>query len=321
MISLQPWFKLIRWSNLAIIALTQFMVRYCIIQPMIEFMNIDMQLELSSLNFFLLVLSTLLIAAAGYVINDYFDSNIDRVNKPNQVVVGRTISRRQAMFTHSILNILGVCIGFFVAFNIGVYKLGFIQLFSTGLLWFYSTDFKKRLLVGNLLVALLTAMVPLTVLLFEIPPLIDSYRDLLISLNLNFNHIMIFVGGFSAFAFITTLVREIIKDLEDMEGDRQFGCETMPIVWGITISKTICISLIFITNSFLSYLMMQQWIDADKLSFAYFLSLLQIPALWLIVKLFKAQTPKDYHYCSRLQKLIMLAGIMYTLLFRYLLLG
>ena len=314
------WFKLIRWSNLFIIALTQIVVRYGIIDPMIEFMNIGMKLELSLTDFLLLMLSTLLIAAAGYIINDYFDSNIDRINKPNDVVVGRSISRRQAMFTHSALNVLGVALGFFVAWRIGVFKLGLIQLFSTGLLWFYSTDFKKRLLTGNLLIALLTAMVPFTVLLFEIPPLISSYRDILTELNLNFNHIMIFVGGFSSFAFITTLVREIIKDMEDVEGDRQFGCQTMPIVWGIKTSKTISIALILLTIFALGFIMSQQFLDKDNISFYYFLTFLQLPSLWLIYKIWKANSGKDFHSASRIQKIIMLAGVFYALVFRYLLL-
>jgi 4-hydroxybenzoate polyprenyltransferase len=313
------WFKLIRWSNLAIIALTQIVVRYGIIQPMIEYMNLGMKLELSTFNFILLMLSTLLIAAAGYIINDYFDNNIDRINKPKHVVVGRSISRRQAMLTHTLLNVLGVGLGFWVAYNIGVFKLGLIQLFSTGLLWFYSTDFKKRLLAGNLIIALLTALVPFTVLLFEIPPLISAYRIMLSDLNLNFNHIMIFVGGYAAFAFITTLVREIIKDMEDVLGDQQFGCETMPIVWGMKISKVVSTALIFFTMSLLAYIMSQQFQDKDHISFAYFLTFLQIPSIWLILKLVKANSPKDFHAASRVQKIIMLAGVFYALVFKYLL--
>ncbi len=313
------WFKLIRWSNLAIIALTQILVRYGIIQPMIEYMNLGMKLELSTFNFILLMFSTLLIAAAGYIINDYFDNNIDRINKPQHVVVGRSISRRQAMLTHTLLNVLGVGLGFWVAYNIGVFKLGLIQLFSTGLLWFYSTDFKKRLLAGNLIIALLTALVPFTVLLFEIPPLISAYRIMLSDLNLNFNHIMIFVGGYSAFAFITTLVREIIKDMEDVLGDQQFGCETMPIVCGMKISKVVSTALILFTMGLLAYIMSQQFQDKDHISFAYFLTFLQLPSIWLILKLVKANSPKDFHGASRLQKLIMLAGVFYALVFKYLL--
>lgn len=318
--TLLSWFKLIRWSNLAIIALTQCVVRYGIIQPMIEYMNIGMKLELSTLNFLLLMLSTLLIAAGGYVINDYFDNNIDRINKPQHVVVGKNISRRQAMLTHSVLNVLGVALGFWVAYQIGVVKLGLIQLFSTGLLWFYSTDFKKRLLAGNLLIALLTAMVPFTILLFEIPPLIAAYKIMLADMNLNFNHIMIFVGGYAGFAFITTLVREIIKDMEDVEGDEKFGCETMPIVWGIKTSKAISIGLILTTMLLLAFIMTQQFHDKDHISFAYFLTFLQLPSVWLSAKVFKAQTARDFHLASRLQKFIMLGGVFYALVFKYLLL-
>lgn len=315
------WFKLIRWSNLAIIALTQWVVRYGIIQPMIEYMNIGMKLELSTFHFLMLMVSTLLIAAAGYVINDYFDNNIDRINKPQHVVVGKTISRRQAMLTHTILNVLGVALGFWVAYQIGVIKLGLIQLFSTGLLWFYSTDFKKRLLAGNLLIALLTAMVPFTVLLFEIPPLISAYRIMLADMNLNFNHIMIFVGGYAGFAFITTLVREIIKDMEDVEGDEKFGCETMPIVWGLKVSKAVTIGLVLITMILLGLIMSQQFQDKDHISFAYFLTFLQLPSVALMIKVSAANTSRDFHLASRMQKLIMLAGVGYALVFKYLLLG
>src|SRR3990172_8984115 len=207
--------KLIRLQNLLIIALTQYLMRLCIIRPMLQINGFELQF--SGFNFFLLVLSTTMIAGAGYIINDYFDTKVDRRNDPSMVIVGKSIKRRVAMISHIIISTIAIAIGFFIAWRVGIIWLGYINAVCAGILWFYSTTYKHRPLLGNMIIAVLAALVPLIVGLYEIPLLNKEYS------GTNFNHIFVWIAGFSFFAFLTTLIREIIKDLEDIEGDSDCG--------------------------------------------------------------------------------------------------
>lgn len=217
--------KLIRLPNLFIIALTQYAMRWGIIYPILKWINAYLsqtapqlaeqdlfKLQLSEWQFFLLSLSTVMIAAAGYIINDYFDEKIDRINKPVQLIIDKGIKRRVAMGAHMVINFLAITIGVSLAYSIGMWKLGLIYFVSASGLWYYSTTFKRQFLVGNILVAFLTGLVPLMVGLFEIPLLIRQYGTVIAQYNINFNIIFNFIAGFSFFAFITTLIREILKD-------------------------------------------------------------------------------------------------------------
>lgn len=317
---LLAFFKLIRWKNLLLIAFTQYCIRYLLISAMLKFMNLGVILQMSHFDFFLLSLSTMLIAAAGYIINDYFDTKIDSFNNPSHVIVGKQISRRQAMFLHSILNVIAVALGFYLGYKSGIPRLGLIHLFSTGLLWFYSTDFKKQLIVGNVVVAVLTAIVPLLVVLYEMPLLINKYRTVLSFSGTNLNFVLRFVFGYAAFAFITTLIREIIKDMEDYLGDEKFGCNTLPIAYGIKNTKRIVYVLIIITMCLLFSIQLQQLASLDLTSFLYFGIAFQLLLTVLIFLVKKAQTPAQYHKASRVLKVVMLLGVAYTGLYYYLLL-
>lgn len=310
------FFKLIRLPNLLLIALVQYLVRYCLIGAMVRFS--DMQLQMSHFDFFLLCLSTVMIAAAGYIINDYFDTKIDTVNKPNSVIVGRSIKRRVAMGAHIVISFIAILIGFYLAHKIGLNKLGFIHVLSAGFLWFYSTDFKKQLLLGNLVVAMLAALVPLIVGLYEIPLLIRKYHDVLIQNSSNFNFIFYFVLAYSGFSFLSTFVREIIKDMEDFIGDKEFGRNTIPIALGMKAAKAIVVFLILGMMVLLAYPQYKQWIAGDKISFYYFLLFIQVPFAILGYLIYRAQEIKNYAFASNFCKGIMFFGICYTLVFYFL---
>ncbi|MBK9798683.1 MAG: geranylgeranylglycerol-phosphate geranylgeranyltransferase [Bacteroidetes bacterium] len=311
--------KLIRIQNLLLIAFVQYLIRYCLIGAMVRFSGL--QLQMSDFDFFLLSLSTVMIAAAGYIINDYFDTQIDRVNKPDKVIVGRAIKRRVAMGAHLVISFLAISIGFYLAHKVGMVKLGFIHVLSAGFLWFYSTDFKRQLVLGNLVVAMLAAMVPLIVGLYEIPLLIKKYRELLIESSSNFNFIFYFVAAYSGFSFLTTFIREVIKDLEDYTGDKEFGRNTIPVALGTTVSKGIVATLMIVCMVLITLLQMKQWASGDKISFYYFLIALQLPFAFLLYKISNAKDAKEYAFASRLSKLIMFLGICYTLVFYFLIAG
>lgn len=278
----------------------------------------DFELQFGDLQFFLLVLSTVFIAAAGYIINDYFDTRTDMINKPSRVVVGVEVGRRQAMILHAMLNIIGIGIGIYLAFYIKLPALSFVFLLATGLLWFYSTSYKRQFLVGNISVSFLTGLVPLMVVLFEIPLLNREYGEQMLQHNVSFNYIFAWVGGFSFFAFMTTLIRELIKDAEDFEGDSAYGMRTVPIVLGTKWTKALVLGLVAITLAMLIFLLVRFILfsvePADFFSLAYFIGLLIIPFLLLSFQILRAREKKDYHHASTLIKLIMLSGILYSVL-------
>ena len=297
-------------------------MRYAVIFPILESRGYISQF--SDLNFFLLVLTTVLLAAAGYAINDYFDTKTDLINRPETVVVGKHINRRHVMTLHIVFNTLAVILGFYISWQIHLWKLLYIYIIITGLLWFYSTSYKKQFLVGNIIVAFLTAMVPLMTVLYEIPPLNKEYFDALLELKDNFNDVFFWVTGFSIFAFLTILTREIIKDIEDFEGDKAYGSRTMPVVAGIKTSKIVTISLTVLTLALLAfayikYLMYPcpNCINIDYISAIYLGIFVALPSFFLIFKIVKAHDKKDWHTASTISKIIMLFGVLYALIAYY----
>ncbi len=315
--------RLIRFQNLLIIAATQYIMRYCIIYPFLKINNFELQLN--GFHFLLLVISTVLIAAAGYVINDYFDTGTDRVNRPGEVVIDRGIQRRQAMLLHFILNFTGIVLGIYLSFYIGVSQLALIFVLASGLLWFYSTNYKRQFLVGNLVVSVMTGIVPLMVILFEMPLLNKKYGLIMISHQANFNYIFFWIMAFSFFAFLTTLLREIIKDAEDFEGDSAFGMNTLPIIIGRKNTKIVIVSVILVCLSLLTGIfirfLLYRGISLDYITGGYFLLFLVIPFFLLLYKIIIAQTRNDFHVASQITKLIMLAGILYSFVVQYIVLN
>jgi len=317
--------RLIRIKNLIIVAFSQYMMRHLVIFPILGQMGFESQF--SEFNFFLLVLSTVLLTAAGYVINDYFDTNTDMVNRPNKVVVGIHLHRRFAMILHIILNIIGIILGFYVSYKINMPKLVLIFIFITAILWFYSSYYKRQFLLGNIIVAFLTGLVPLMPVLFEIPPLNLHYVETIALMKIDFIFLFKWIAGFSCFAFITTLTREIIKDLEDLDGDKEFGRRTLPVVLGIKKTKIIIIFLILITIilSALTYIRFlfcikysnEECSQLDIISLIYIFFLIIIPYIVLIYRIFKSQNKTQWHFNSSLAKLIMLFGILYSIIIYY----
>ncbi|MBI4645657.1 MAG: UbiA family prenyltransferase [Bacteroidia bacterium] len=165
--------KLIRVQNLLIIALLQYIIRWFVIYPVLS--EIGFELQFSEFDFFLLVFSTICITAAGYAINDYFDRKADYINRPDSVVVGKHIHQRFAMILHIVLNIIGILLGIYVSYKINLIEIAVIYPIVTGLLWFYSTTYKNHFLTGNIIVALLASLVPLLVVIYEIPMLNQKY--------------------------------------------------------------------------------------------------------------------------------------------------
>lgn len=312
--------SLIRLPNLLIIALTQYAMRYLIMEPLLPSAGFELQMD--NLHFALLVLTTIFLAAAGYIINDYFDTQADWINKPAKVVIGVAINRRVAMTLHTVLNIIGIGIGIYLSIYIKLFSLSFIFLLTSGLLWFYSTNYKRQFLIGNLTVSFLTSLVPMVVILFELPLLNREYGAIMLQYNSNFNYIFIWVAGFAVFAFFVTLIREIIKDAEDFDGDNAYGMKTLPIKLGIKATKLIITILILFCIVGLMYILIRFIMfsgeNPDFISLAYIVGLLVLPFFILNTIVIMAKSKADYHRASILIKVIMLIGILYSAVVYYL---
>lgn len=236
------YLKLIRLPILVLIALIQYATRYCIIEPMLHISGYE--LLMPNREFLMLVVSTVLIAAGGYAINDYFDAKIDRVNKPKSVVLDRLIKRRVAMAMHAVLSGLGFLLSAYLSWKMGMWKMSSLFIFAIFSLWFYSTNLKHQLLVGNLVIAVMAGFVPLIVGLFEVPMQNAVHAELVAEMGFSiFNVPAFWIMGFALLLFGLTLVREITKDVIDIRGDKMFGCRTVPIVLGVTKTKTIIMTL------------------------------------------------------------------------------
>ena len=304
------FFKLIRIENLLIIVATQYCIKYFVFSITNDFS------QLTPLLFNLMVLSTVLIAAAGYIINDYFDVKTDKINRPETVVIDVYIKRRWAMVLHIVFNALGLAIGVYLALKCHHLRLVLFQLVSIVLLWFYSTHFKKQVLVGNLVVAALTATIPV------MPAMYEYY----LFGELNFITSFLFgslIDGitkivivYAAFAFLTSLAREIIKDMEDFKGDIETGCKTMPVVWGIITSKVVTFFVLLNTIALLLLSCLKFYNQHHLTAVYYILGLLVLPTALLILLTIKAKTSKQFKAASLLLKFIMLLGIAFTFIIK-----
>lgn len=302
-------FKLSRPLNLLFIVLTQSLLWFFIFQK--AYNSSDLVPALTPLLFSLLSLSTVLITAAGYLINDYFDVKADEINRPNQIIIDRFIPRRKVMITHVILNSIGLFLGIYVAWKVGNIKLAAVHIITWGLLWFYSTDYKKQTLIGNLLVAFLTSLVLGIVLMFET----TVYRELVHSDGEKAIILMTFTLAYAAFAFFITLIREIIKDIEDLNGDRSIMANTIPIAWGIPRAKFIIQTLLLIFIAFIVIIAFKCILEKLLLPVIVAALGIMLPAAFLIYYIEGAEKSTHYKAASNTLKFMMLVGILLIIYF------
>jgi len=294
--------RLVRLPNLLIVILTLVLVRYCLILPAFKaefFITGFFPQYLSDLNFFILVSSVVSITAGGYIINDYFDIHIDAVNRPGKNIVGIILKERTALRLFVILSAIGIVSGFYVAAKIAKPGLGFLHVFSVASLWMYSSFYKRRLFIGNLIIALLCAISVLIVGLFE--P--EFYKN------------FVFLTWFVVPAFLLTLIREMIKDVEDIDGDELSQCKTAPIILGIRKTRIIILSLIIILVAYLTYILQENFYTNTVINFWYLLGIFLIPISALFYLVLTAGEKKDFYYASVFSKILMVAGILSMFLF------
>lgn len=283
-LAMKAFLNLIRFPNLVLVILSQALVQACLLSKGIK------GEKLLEPDFWALTLSTVFVAAAGYIINDYYDVKIDAINKPERMVVGKLIRRRRAMFAHLLLSFAGIAIGFWLSIPVGLINTGAVLL-----LWGYSARLKKMMLIGNITIALLSASMLLIVAVNA-----DTLNKVTI--------------GYACFAFLISLIREIIKDMEDVKGDASFDCQTLPIVAGLRNTKLVLYPL---STIFLALIIAAVVHGSTTIYFDVYMALLVLlPGIWLILKLIRADRKRDFTYLSNLNKFIMLTGILSMIFIR-----
>ncbi|MEM1319787.1 MAG: geranylgeranylglycerol-phosphate geranylgeranyltransferase [Bacteroidota bacterium] len=302
------YLRLIRLPNLLIVVLTQYLLQYCILLP--AFRAQSLQPALDHLHFALFVLSTLIIAAGGYIINDLEDIEIDRINKPERMVIGKVISEQAGRRGYYGLNALGLALAIYLAIHVG--QLGLALLFpaAVGLLWWYSVQLKRLPLWGNLTVAIFCAFVAGIVLFAER----SAFAQLQQLSPERAAPIAQLFAAYLAFALLSTLFRELIKDIEDRSGDQQLDCRTLPILIGIRWAKIVsfllgCLLLLAVLYWSLRLWQIQGWTQLGYTALGIICPLCL--SLWWLQK---AERKADFSRLSLLAKYIMFSGILYLIL-------
>lgn len=304
--------RLIRCTNLIFITILLWVMEKWVAVPLLEAQYYDEQLPWWML--LLLIVATVCIAAGGYVVNDYFDVKIDRINRPDQLIVTNTVSKTVALRLGWILSGGGMLVGIAAAWYVRSWSLGIIFLLVPGLLWFYSSSYKRRFLLGNLVVALVSGLAPMVIAFANVGMLRKLYPLLLPYTTLQ-HDLYAWLGGFALFAFLCTLIREIIKDMQDQMGDRELECHTLPIRLGDKWTKVIVTILILLTMSAIGYVWYallpfpRVW---GSLSTRYMVFGLQVPLACEIWLLWAAKIPSDYRSAQLLMKFIMFIGMLFS---------
>ncbi|MDB5251951.1 MAG: ubiquinone biosynthesis protein UbiA [Flaviaesturariibacter sp.] len=296
------FFRLVRWQNLVFIVMTQALFYVCIDQSLFPDGRPAMLGWLMAASVF--------IAAGGYIINDYFDLNIDQVNKPSKNVINTIISRRWAILWHLGLSLAGVA-ATIEAVGLHKWHLVLANTVVVVLLWLYSTSFKRQLLIGNVVISLLTAWTVLILFFVRVP--FSAAFGSADALTAKFFRLSFLYGGF---AFIISLIREAIKDIEDLEGDRRYGCRTLPIVAGVTATKIYATVWIVVLAAALVLLQLYMLQFGWWWAVVYCSVLVIAPLILLLLRQKNASAPADFSRLSRLAKLIMLTGIFSMIFFR-----
>ncbi|WP_276379957.1 geranylgeranylglycerol-phosphate geranylgeranyltransferase [Flavobacterium sp. H4147] len=297
------YLKLIRYKNLLMLAFMQVLFRYVFLAQQ------DVPLALAEWQYGLLVLSTVLIAAAGYVVNNIFDIPSDTINKPNDVVVGRGISETRAYNIYIGLNITGVALGFYLSNVIMRPMFASLFIFIASLLYFYATNLKQIMIIGNVVVALLLAASVLIIGVFDLFPATTSENQAQMA------SLFSILLDYALFAFIINFIREIVKDIEDVDGDYNQGMNTLPIAIGKSRAAKIALATAIMAFILLLLYTTKYFFENNLLivtfySFAFVLA----PLLYFIVKIFGAKTQKDFHHLSTILKLILFFGILSILI-------
>ncbi len=300
------YLKLIRWLNLIFIALTLILIKFSF------FEEFGAAITLSTFGYDLLILATLCIAASGYVINDIYDVQADKINKPKKLIIGNKISEKKANNLFIILNVIGVGIGFYLANLLG--KPGFVAIFifSSALLYLYASYLKQVPFLGNILISLLVAFVVLLPSIFDLFPAINTQNKQIQSLLFSI------LLDYAIFAFLVNLLREMVKDQEDVKGDYNAGIQTLPIILGHSRTNKIIFAIGILPVAAIVYYS-YNYLFENTFLVIYTLLFILAPLLYFQVRIWEAKKKKDYSHLSLLLKIILFFGLISIGFYQFLL--
>ena len=295
--NIKDYFIFLRWKNLLMIFLIQALIKFVLFQ------KFNLNLSLDIFHFFILTFSTVFIAMAGYVINDINDIKADEINKPNRVFVGKKLPFKKANNLFLVLNSLGLLLGFYLTIYIHKNSFFIIYIITSLLLYRYAIDLKKRYIISNIVVSLIIFLSIIIVPIFDIVPATNSINKE--SQIIAFKLVFII----AVFAFFLTLIREIVKDMEDIPGDKRIKAKTIPIVNGIDKTKMILIGLGLVLFLGINYFVFNIYQTNAMVSY-YLLAFVSLPLLYFMWKIKSTSTKKEFHKCSNFLKIIMLLGML-----------
>lgn len=305
--SVIPFLRLIRYENLLMIILTQVLVKYFLFVPF------GIAVSLGHLDFSLLVLSMVSLAAAGNIINDIFDTATDAINKPEKLIIGRQISEKSAYNWFFTFNILGVGIGFYLSNLIGQPSFTILFILPSALLYLYATSLKRTILVGNIIISTMVAMIVVMVGIFDLLPTItpknQDTQKVIFSILIDYG----------IFAFLINLLREMVKDQEDVNGDHNAGIKTLPIVLGHARTNKIIFLIGLLPLAGVVYYI-YVYLFEKQLAVFYALILIVAPLLYFLIRLAGSKTRNQYRHLSSILKMVLFFGLISIGLYRYILL-
>jgi len=269
-------FSVVRGYNIPVIALAQYLSAIFILAPQKGALHI-----LLDFNLFILVLASSLTIASGYIINNFYDSKKDLINRPNKSMLDRLVSQKTKLYVYFSLNFFVVLIACFVSFRAVVFFSAYIFL-----IWFYSHKIKKYPIIGNLLAAFLAVLPFFGILLY--------YK--------NFYEVIFF---HASFLFLLLLIREMIKDLENIKGDLANGYQTIPIVYGEWISKKVIVILLLLTIIPVYFLV--NIYDVGYMDIYFYIGF--IVMIFFGLQLWKSDTKEQFLQLHNILKMLIVAGV------------
>jgi len=291
------------------IAFIQCVIKY-VFFDLPQFKNANLITALDTTSFTCLVLATVFIAAAGYIINDIYDIEADSINKPNKVIVGKSISEDLANNLFIGFTVVGIALGIYATWQIDKNSYATIFLITSALLYWYATSLKQSILIGNIVVSLLVALSILIVGVFEITPMItqDSRDAYLFMFK--------FLVDYAVFAFLINLVRELVKDLEDVDGDYKAGYNTLPIAIGRDRATKVALGFCVLTIMAVVYYVIT-YLFENQILLLYFIFLIVGPLSYCGIKLLSAKTKSHFKQLSLILKITMFLGICSMILLKF----
>lgn len=284
------------------IAVVQLLIKYTL------FPAFAVSTTLNALGFTFLILATLFIAAGGYVINDIYDMETDAVNKPNKVIIGKYLSEKTANYLYIIFTVIGVFCGFYLSHSVGKPEFFVMFVIISAALYVYASYLKQIAVAGNILVSLLVSVSVMIVGVFELIPAITPQNQSVQSTMFEV------LADFAIFAFFINFIREIVKDILDVDGDHKVGMQTLPIVFGKIRTAKIAFSLTCLTILIIIYYI-GTFLYMHTEAIIYFLVAVVGPLIYIALKLFSAENNHQFKHISFMLKMVMITGMLSMVLY------